>query len=170
MWGFLVFVYQAETNRIAQLNSLFPVTSSAYLPEDLQSAFAQNGSGELAMSIFQHSEHSGITGVLSSNLNGSDQGPQKQQSTSRAQKSRRRDYTKAEKESFERWIVENPKPNHGQKADFAMKHDLTDHQVQNLINNRRRKLKSMEKKNEISVINADDSASSYGKPPSNFLC
>jgi hypothetical protein len=52
---------------------------------------------------------------------------------------RRRDYTKEEKDVFEQWITSNPKPDKKQKTAYTKLHGLTDGQLQNLINNRRRR-------------------------------
>ncbi|KAH8812276.1 hypothetical protein F5884DRAFT_898572 [Xylogone sp. PMI_703] len=54
---------------------------------------------------------------------------------------RRRDYTPAEKETFERWITANPIPNKSQKLEYTKENNLTLSQLQNLINNRKRKAK-----------------------------
>jgi hypothetical protein len=158
-----------EINGITQMDSLFRGVDSNYSPDALHPGFAQDGTSALSIGAMQDSKQLDAGRDLISSQNDLHQDPQMQQSMFRVQKSRRRDYTKAEKESFERWIVQNPNPNHSQRAEFARKYDLTDHQLQNLINNRRRKLKSMEKKMIIPVINFDDSASSQSKSPV-YLC
>jgi hypothetical protein len=47
----------------------------------------------------------------------------------------------------------NPKPDRGQKARFAREHALTENQLQNLINNRKRKMKDIGKKTGVPLIN-----------------
>jgi hypothetical protein len=64
------------------------------------------------------------------------------ESTTQVQNFRRRNFTKEEKEEFEQWITNNPKPNKSQKADYAKTHNLTCNQLQNLINNRKRKTRA----------------------------
>jgi len=61
---------------------------------------------------------------------------------------RRRDYTKQEKDSFEKWITVNPKPERSQKVAYARLHGLTESQLQNLINNRRRRKATCEAKEQ----------------------
>lgn len=51
--------------------------------------------------------------------------------------SRRRDYTQAEKESFEKWIVNNATPNKEERAEYANQNNLTKSQLQARINNYR---------------------------------
>jgi len=58
---------------------------------------------------------------------------------------RRRDYTKEEKEAFENWITNNPNPNRAQRVRYAQMNGLVKSQVDNLINNRRRDLRRAEK-------------------------
>jgi Homeobox KN domain len=86
----------------------------------------------------------------------------------RVRNSRRRDYTKREKESFELWIASNPKPTHEQKTEFARQHSLTDSQLQNFINNRKRKMKAIEKMNEVSAA-MEQILPSHSMLPPGFL-
>lgn len=64
------------------------------------------------------------------------------QVTTPVQTGRRRDYTKEEKEHFERWISSNPKPDRSLRLEYAKANNMTDSQLRNLINNRRRRGKS----------------------------
>lgn len=65
----------------------------------------------------------------------------KLQTTPQSQSGRRRDYTGEEKTLFEQWITSNPKPTKHQKSAYAREQCLTSSQVQNLINNSRRRAK-----------------------------
>lgn len=58
--------------------------------------------------------------------------------------SRRQDYTKAEKDSFEQWITSIPQPSKEQKAEYANVHNLTKSQLQNLVNNYRNRGRTAE--------------------------
>jgi hypothetical protein len=55
---------------------------------------------------------------------------------------RRNVYTREEKEEFERWITANPYPTKVEKAEYAAAHNITNSQLQNLINNRKRRKRS----------------------------
>ncbi len=92
---------------------------------------------------------------------------QEQESISVYSTARRRIYTKAEKESFERWIADNPKPSRSQKIKFAKEHSFTMNQLQNLINNRRRGLKSMEGKSESHARDSNQVLLCHSESPFN---
>lgn len=68
---------------------------------------------------------------------------------------RRRDYTIAEKETFEQWITTNRNPNSTQRVQYAQENALLKSQVDSLINNRRRNLRRLEKEAENTKRNTE---------------
>jgi hypothetical protein len=129
-----------------QIDSLFTDEAPEIQPEGLCPGFAQYGYNERIQTLLQDFELTENPGPLAGSTSDQKQRSLKESARPPARNSRRRDYTKAEKESFERWISVNPKPDRNQKAEFARALSLTEHQLQNLINNRKRITKAIEKK------------------------